>query len=56
MCTPRSRCGREGKQENSILKNEKKKSFGIRGTYISGTGEKLGKISKKNSLLFLRGK
>jgi len=24
--------------------------------YISGTLEKLGKISKKNSLLFLRGK
>tara|TARA_B110000046_G_C12768028_1_gene303710 strand:- start:304 stop:459 length:156 start_codon:yes stop_codon:yes gene_type:complete len=47
-----------GKQENSILKNEKKNLLASEELMyiISGTLEKLGKISKKNSLLFLRGK
>ena len=42
-----------GKQENSILKNEKKNLLASEELmYISGTGEKLGKISKKNSCFF----
>ena len=48
-------CGRGGKQENSILKNEKKNLLASEELmYISGTGEKLGKISKKIVAFFKR--